>query len=262
MREFSMKQEETRLNENETLMVYPEFKERHRVFPAIFEQRQHKNILDSSAGIGYAAQRIRDGYSAKLICNEISPACFPDLKKLNLPIVSFDLDDSVSNFPFPDGSFDAVVSLVTIEHLLNVDHFIMEIKRVLSQGGFLYITTPNYAAPEYILNSVLRGRSYHDPLDESSRYEFYAHVRYFTYITLLEFVASFGFVLDTVYIAHPGGSERYQNLYKKSKIKAKIFHSLMTLRHRVLSPRWASEPILCFKKTDEPPQQKVRKVVF
>ena len=261
MREFAIKQEQFRLSDGEKTIVFPEFKERHRVFPAIFENRQHKKILDSSAGIGYAASRIQDGYPSELVCNEISPMCLSALKKLNLPIVSFDLDDNTTSFPFADGSFDAVISLVTIEHLINVDYFIEEIKRVLCQDGFLYITTPNYAAPEYVLSPALYGRSYHNPLQESSRYEFYAHVRYFTYTTLLEFVSSFGFVLDTVYIARPGGSRQYQKLYEKSKIKAKIFQSLMSLRHQILHPRWASEPILCFQKSNKQ-EHAARKVVL
>jgi SAM-dependent methyltransferase len=262
MRDFAINVEHTRLDESNDSMIFPPFKERHRIFPAIFENRDHKNILDTAAGIGYSARRIVEGYSTRLVCNEIAPMCFPMLQKLKVPILSFDLDDKYAAFPFANCSFDAIISLVTIEHLLNVDHFIKEINRILCDNGYLYIATPNYACPEYLINPVLKGRSYHDPLAQDSMYEFYGHLRYFTYITLLEFVASFGFSPDTVYIGKPGGSERYQNMYQKSKLKARIFRSAMTLRHQILGPRFASEPIICFQKTKAKTNRKIRKVIL
>ncbi len=262
MFDFAIKNEETRLDEVGTIMDYPEFKERHRVFPALFEGRNHKRILESSAGVGYAAKRILDNYPANLVCNEISPSCFKTLRKLKTSLVSFNLDQEHTAFPFSNNSFDAVISLVTIEHLLNIDHFISEIRRVLCDGGYLYIATPNYAAPEYLVAPLVFGRSFHNPLSKSSRYEFYGHVRYFTYVTLLEYVASFGFAPDTVYIARPSGSDRYRRLYLKSKLKANIFRFVMSLRHRIFSPRWASEPIVCFQKTDCKPSGRIRKTVL
>lgn len=265
MRTDAIKLEETRLDGINSVEDYPDFHERHRVFPTVFENRQHKRIFDVAAGVGCAAQRISKHYPADLLCNDITPKCLGILGQLGLSTVSFNLDNEQA-FPFPDGYFDAVISLSTIEHLIHVDHFVRETHRILGKDGYLYISSPNYASLAHFRRFVLAGRTFHDPLSKSSRqrYEFYAHVRYFTYRTLLEYVSSFGFVPDTIYLPLPAGSSRYRALYARSKPKALTFRYAMWLMYNLLSPRWASEPILCFQKTSNgvARNRKLRKVVL
>lgn len=249
MRTDAIEVEESRLQGVDDLDDYPWFKERHRVFPAVFENRSHKRIVDLSAGVGCSAVRIKDGYNADILCNDITPTCLKVLSKQGLRTCSFSVDDPQSPFPFEDGAFDCAISLVTIEHLTNVDHFLSETKRILEPGGWLYISAPNYAAPEYALKLLLSGRSFHDPLGPTEdRYEFFGHIRYFTFKTLRDYVSSFGFTLDTTYIALPEGSSRYLDLYQRAPLKALGYRYAMWLRHNMLPPRWASEPILCYQK--------------
>lgn len=47
------------------------------------------------------------------------------------------------NLSFKSNSFDVVVSLEVIEHILNQDRFLLEIKRVLKNNGIAIISTPN-----------------------------------------------------------------------------------------------------------------------
>jgi len=264
MRKDAIKVEETRLHGVDDIKDYPDFHERHRVFPAIFEGRQHKSILDVAAGVGCAAQRIQDSYPADLLCNDISPTCLRILRQLGIPTVSFDIDDDELAFPFPEGRFDALVALAIIEHVIHIDHFMIEIHRILSNDGYLYMTSPNYASLLYLPRFLLAGKTFHDPLSESKRqrYEFYAHVRCFTYRTLVEFVSSFGFVPDTVYLAIPEDSSRYRALYSTSKLKALSFRYAMIFMYNLLSPRWAAEPIICFRKTSSRVDRKFRKVLL
>ncbi len=264
MRDDAVQLEESRLQGIDELEQYPWFKDRHRVFPAVFENRQHKRVLDISAGVGCAAQNIRQHYPAEILCNDISPTCLKILHQLGIPTVSFDIDNPDARFPIADGDFDAVISLVTIEHLMHPDHFIRETKRILREGGYLYISTPNYACLYYALKLWLDGRSFHNPLssDESTRYEFYAHIRYFTFNTLLEFVSSFGFGLDTVYIALPEWNSHYRALLAKSKPKALLHRHSRWLMYHLLSPRWTAEPILCFQKGNTRKNGRLRKVVL
>jgi SAM-dependent methyltransferase len=260
MRNDAVELEESRLSGIDRLEDYPWFKDRHRVFPSVFENRQHKRILDSSAGVGCTAKRIKDNYSADLVCNDISPTCLKILHSLEIPTVSFDIDEKGVPFPYPDGYFDAVISLVTLEHLMNPDHFLKETYRILCPDGYLYISTPNYAALYYVLRLLLTGKSFHDPL--SDYYEFYAHVRYYTYRTFLELVSSFGFVPDTIYIALPEGNTQYRELLARSRTKALLNRYGRWLMYHLLSPRWTAEPIVCFQKSSNHSGRKVRKVVL
>jgi SAM-dependent methyltransferase len=263
MRHDSIEVEEHRLTGVEKIEDYRWFKERHRVFPAVFENRNHKRVIDLSAGVGCAAKRIKELYNAEIICNDIAPTCLKVLNQLGLKTVSFNIDDPETHFPFDDAYFDAVISLATIEHLLYPDHLLNETRRILAPGGFFYICAPNYAAPEYMMKLLFLGRSFHEPLgSEEEKYEFYAHVRYYTYKTLRDFVSSFGFSLDTVYIAMPAGSSRYEELYARSRFKALAYKNIMRFRHLILSARWASEPILCFRKDLPNKKRRVRKVVL
>lgn len=262
MRQDATNVEETRLQGVQKIEDYPSFHERHRIFPGVFNGRNHKNILDVAAGVGCAARRIHDGYPAKIICNDITPTCLRVLEQQGLNTVSFDIDDATAVFPFPDGNFDAVVSLATIEHVISLDHHLKEIRRILSDQGYLYISTPNYAGLTYLPRYLFKGESFHNPLHEKSKYEFYAHVRYFTLNTLLEFVSSFGFTPLEVYLPLPESSSHYQALQTKSPWKARVFRASMWLLYTLGSPRWASEPIICFQKTDQKPSTKYRKVVL
>lgn len=263
MKRDAIRLEETRLQDVETIQDYPDYHERHRVFPAVFEDRAHHKILDVAAGVGCAAQRIHKLYPAEILCNDITPRCLHILNQAGLPTVSFDLD-SEQPYPFPNGNFDAVISLSTIEHLIHVDHFVKEVHRILDDNGYLYISSPNYASLAYFKRFVFLGRTFHDPIskDDRQRYEFYAHLRYFTYRTLLEFVSSFGFVPLTIYMPLPEGSSRYRALYNKSKCKALALRNAMKIVYKVGSPRWASEPIICFRKANDKVQGKIQKVLL
>ena len=55
-----------------------------------------------------------------------------------------DCDFDIDNLPYDDCSFDLIVSLAVIEHLSNPIKFLAECFRVLSPGGILYVTTPNW----------------------------------------------------------------------------------------------------------------------
>lgn len=264
MRKDAIQIEEQRLGGVERIEDYPDFHERHRVFPAVFEGRQHTRILDVAAGVGCAAKRILDNYPAEIVCNDITPSCLLILDKLGLPTVSFDIDDNQAPFPFPDEHFDVVISLATIEHVIHLDHHMREINRVLSEDAYLYLSSPNYAAPWYFPRYIIEGTTFHDPLSKSprQRYEFYSHVRYFTYKTLVRFVSSFGFIPDSVYLPIPMESTRFKALYASSKLKAQSIQLSMRLMYTLFSPRWASEPIICFQKKTGPENGNFRKVVL
>jgi SAM-dependent methyltransferase len=56
-------------------------------------------------------------------------------------------------FPFPDGSFDCVVSIDVIEHLPEDQPFLHELSRVLKTGGRAIVTVPN-GDPGLVANRI------------------------------------------------------------------------------------------------------------
>ncbi len=266
MRPDSILLEEKRLSGIESQDQYQSLHERHRIFPAIFENRGHKRILDISAGVGIVGKRIKDYYpDAEMICNDVSETALKTMQKAGLQTVSFDIDLDNGKYPLPDCSFDAVISLATIEHIIHIDNFIKEIYRILSPEGHLYISTPNYAGLLYLLPVLLTGRTFHNPQNDESRYEFYGHVRYFTYTTLLEYITPFGFEAQATYLGVPKTSSKFIKMQKKSPLKALAFKSFLTMLYKCYSPRWASEPVVCLKKTEMLKQRvkrNIKKVVL
>ena len=53
------------------------------------------------------------------------------------------LDVSTDGLPFPDNSFDVVISLETFEHLMNPHYALQEIRRTLRSGGTFLCSIPN-----------------------------------------------------------------------------------------------------------------------
>ena len=237
VREDSVALEEERLPGIEVVEDYPSFHERHRIFPALFEDRGHTRILDVAAGAGCAAQRIQEDYPAELVCNDGSPTAIKILQNMGLSTVSFDLDDETDPFPYEDGSFDAVVALATIEHMINVDHFVEEIHRILSDDGYFYVSAPNYNGLNYVVPFLLRARHFTTLCPLQARRATSSMLTCATSRTVrcLEYVSSFGFVPEAVYLAIPEGSTRYLALYERSKLKALAYRYSMKTFYTLFS---------------------------
>ncbi|MCA1831923.1 MAG: class I SAM-dependent methyltransferase [Actinomycetota bacterium] len=97
-------------------------------------------VLDAGCGEGYGsdilAASARDVVGVDLDEGVVAHA------GRHYPRARFERADLLA-LPFPDASFDAVVSLQVIEHLSGPRDFVAECARVLRPGGRLIMSTPN-----------------------------------------------------------------------------------------------------------------------
>jgi len=108
--------------------------------------------------------------------------------------------------PFEDESFDVVIMCEVLEHLnFNPIPLMKEINRILSKGGILYLSLPNYAAIRNRLR-VLRGGApgisiddFYDQVRPGSQVIVYGHWREYTGPEIREMLTPLGFSIARQY---------------------------------------------------------------
>jgi len=98
-------------------------------------------ILDVGCGTGNLSQDIKRSTKLEVYGVEIDKESAREAKK-KIDVIIAD----AQSLPFRKNVFDIVVSNQVIEHVIDVDSFLMEINRVLKSGGSLIISTPNLCA--------------------------------------------------------------------------------------------------------------------
>lgn len=73
---------------------------------------------------------------------------FPNLEITN---TKNGLDFDVDRLPFQDKSFDVVFSFEVLEHLMNPLWSLLECKRILKDGGTIFLTTPKGGFPSTLM---------------------------------------------------------------------------------------------------------------
>jgi SAM-dependent methyltransferase len=99
-----------------------------------------KDVLDAGAGEGYGSAMLA-AKARSVVGVDLEPDVV-DHAAASYPAVTFRAADLLA-LPFPDETFDALVSLQVIEHLTSPREFVTECVRVLRPGGLLLIATPN-----------------------------------------------------------------------------------------------------------------------
>ena len=104
-----------------------------------YKNKKNLKILDIACGIGYGTLMLSFlGYTigADYDLNTLKNA------KTNFKI-EFLIQANALCLPFKDESFDIIVSFETIEHVINGNKFLSEMKRVLKNDGLFICSTPN-----------------------------------------------------------------------------------------------------------------------
>ncbi len=107
----------------------------------------------------------------------------------------FLLADLNQELPWPEATFDAVLSVEGIEHLENRYLFLREARRILRPGGVLIVTTPNIVSLRSRVRFFGSGFYHRDsrPLNESQRQPLH-HIGLTTFADLRYALAHLGFL--------------------------------------------------------------------
>ncbi|MGJ9414160.1 class I SAM-dependent methyltransferase [Aeromicrobium sp. CF4.19] len=98
------------------------------------------HVLEAGCGEGYGAHLMaRPAASVHALDHDAYATGHVRQAYPGVPV----LRGNLVALPMADGSYDAVVSLQTIEHLWNQPAFLAECVRVLRPGGLLVVSTPN-----------------------------------------------------------------------------------------------------------------------
>ncbi|MQY07044.1 class I SAM-dependent methyltransferase [Actinomadura macrotermitis] len=117
--------------------------------PILREAGRPLVVADLGCGDGHTARMIRELATGldprhRVLGMDWAEAPLQSARGEGLTLVRGSLERAV--LPFADQSLDVVVLTEVIEHLLDTDHAVAEIHRVLRPGGHLLLTTPNLAA--------------------------------------------------------------------------------------------------------------------
>jgi SAM-dependent methyltransferase len=118
-------------------------------------------------------------------------------------LAEYHISGDLSQTGLPDKSVDIVIMSETLEHLLNLEQTLIEVRRILRNGGTFLITVPYdfFLGPFFILFNVnclwqgyVRGSIYH-------RYRC-GHVNHFTRKRLVHLLNANGFKLHDLFVVN------------------------------------------------------------
>lgn len=121
-----------------------------------------KTVLDAACGEGYGSFLMKKWGAASVDGVDIDKDTIEHASKLFASENVRFHTNTVEKLPFPDYTFDLIVSFETMEHVDNPDMFLKEMKRVLKPDGIIILSCPNdlYYYPDESVSNPFHKRKY------------------------------------------------------------------------------------------------------
>ncbi len=155
------------------------------------EEGQYNKILDVGCGDGTLGSMLLKN-SNEIFGIEANEGAAEIAKKRGLRVKVQDIE---SGFSFNNNTFDVVVAAEIIEHILDTDFFIDEVRRVLKPNGFLVLSTPNIASLGKRVYLLLGKNPYFEASFGYPPEAQAGHIRFFTKDLLMNFLKYRGFTI-------------------------------------------------------------------
>lgn len=100
-----------------------------------------RDVLDAACGVGYGARVLGDAGARSVVGVDAFAAAIIEAREQARGDIEFGIGD-LRDLPFAAGRFDLVVCFEAIEHIVEQELVVSELKRVLRPGGILAMSTP------------------------------------------------------------------------------------------------------------------------
>jgi len=143
---------------------YYTYEHLHRYYVAM-DFVQDKHVLDIASGEGYGVALMAKTAKRVVGVDVAKEAITHAQKAYQQENVEF-IQGDIRSLDFPDNSFDVITCFETIEHIVEHDKAISELKRVLKPKGVLLISTPDGLSEH---EHASRGRNPFHPVELSKK---------------------------------------------------------------------------------------------